>query len=119
MKETVKTIARGMPGCSGEPVVTTSCAFYFLHARLRVHRARGIPCALSFEGGRFQSSGVFMPRECGGVCDLAESLRGAKATKQSIFDLAMPSHGLLRSARNDGLSDCRGCLKNRIGERRN
>src|SRR5213079_247415 len=46
MKETVKTIARGMPGCSGEPVVTTSCAFYFLHARLRVHRAPGIPCAL-------------------------------------------------------------------------
>src|SRR5436853_5659971 len=47
-KETVKTIARGMPGCSGEPVVTTSCAFYFLHARLRVQRAPGIPCALYF-----------------------------------------------------------------------
>ena len=41
-----KTIARGMPGDSGEPVVTTSCAFYFSHARLRVHRAPGIPCAL-------------------------------------------------------------------------
>src|SRR5207237_8590365 len=47
-KETVKTIARGMPGCSGEPVVTTSCAFLFLHARLRAHRALGIPCALCF-----------------------------------------------------------------------
>ena len=42
------TIARGMPGASGEPVVTTSCAFYFSHARLRVHRAPGIPCALTF-----------------------------------------------------------------------
>src|SRR5438874_8672865 len=67
-KETVKTIARGMPGCSGEPVVTTSCAFYFLHARLRVQRAPGIPCALYFfEGGCWQSSGVFTPRECRGV----------------------------------------------------
>src|SRR5437762_14054890 len=65
-KETVKTIARGMPGCSGEPVVTTSCAFYFLHARLRVQRAPGIPCALS-EGGCWQSSGVFTRRERGGV----------------------------------------------------
>jgi hypothetical protein len=36
-----------MPDCSGEPVVTTSCAFYILHARLRVQRAPGIPCALS------------------------------------------------------------------------
>src|SRR5205085_11585618 len=64
-----KTIARGMPGCSGEPVVTTSCAFLFLHARLRVHRAPGIPCALIlFRGGRFMhNSGVFTPRERGGV----------------------------------------------------
>ena len=48
---TVKTIARGMPGDSGEPVVTTLvCLFYYLHARLRVHRAPGISCAL-FIGG--------------------------------------------------------------------
>src|SRR3954465_4783331 len=79
-----KTIARGMPGCSGEPVVTTSCAFYFLHARLRVHRAPGIPCALS-RGGLMAQLGRFTPRDRGGVCDLAESLRGAKATKQSIL----------------------------------
>src|SRR5438045_621450 len=94
-KEAVKTIARGMPGCSGEPVVTTSCAFYFLHARLRVHRAPGIPCALS-RGWLMAQLGRFTPRDRGGVCDLAESLRGAKATKQSILILAMPSHGLLR-----------------------
>src|SRR5271155_4307413 len=48
---TVKTIARGMPGYSGEPVVTTLvCLFYYLHARLRVHWASGIPCALCFLG---------------------------------------------------------------------
>src|SRR5436190_20877820 len=63
-KETVKTIARGMPGCSGEPVVTTSCAFYFLHARLRVQRAPGIPCALiSFWGVTVGKARAFSRRE--------------------------------------------------------
>src|SRR6266404_42725 len=45
-----KTIARGMPGQSGGPVVTTLVWFYFFHARLRVHWAPGIPCALCLEG---------------------------------------------------------------------
>jgi len=45
-KETVKTIAQGMPGVSGEPVVTMLVCFLFLHARLRVQRAPGFPCAL-------------------------------------------------------------------------
>jgi hypothetical protein len=40
------TIARGMPGDAGEPVVTMLVCFFILHARLRVHRAPGIPCAL-------------------------------------------------------------------------
>jgi hypothetical protein len=31
-----KTIARGMPGCFGLPVVTNSCALLLSHARLRV-----------------------------------------------------------------------------------
>src|SRR5438477_1117298 len=48
-----------MPGCSGEPVVTTSCAFLFLHARLRVQRAPGIPCALCFRGYLFANLGRF------------------------------------------------------------
>src|SRR5271156_4729801 len=41
---------RGECGCdSGEPVVTTlACLLYYLHARLRVHRASGIPCALFY-----------------------------------------------------------------------
>jgi hypothetical protein len=40
------TIAQGKPECCGEPVVTGSCAFHHLHARLRVHQAPGFPCAL-------------------------------------------------------------------------
>src|SRR6266481_3302009 len=35
-----------MPGDSGVTVVTCSCAFLLSHARLRVHGAPGIPCAL-------------------------------------------------------------------------
>src|SRR6476646_1111130 len=44
-----KTIARGMPGRSGEPVVTTLGCLFLSAPRLRVHRAPGIPCALLFE----------------------------------------------------------------------
>src|SRR3954447_17189703 len=45
-KETVKTIARGMPGDPGVTVVTMLVCFFILHARLRAHCAPGIPCAL-------------------------------------------------------------------------
>src|SRR5712672_3204087 len=41
-----ETIARGMPGRSGVTVVTMLVYFFHLYARLRVHRAPGIPCAL-------------------------------------------------------------------------
>jgi hypothetical protein len=61
-KETVKTIAQGRPGQSGEPVVTNSYACFILHARLRVQRAPGFPCALYFEGPESRiSSGRALP----------------------------------------------------------
>src|SRR5579863_4884488 len=44
-KETVKTIARGMPDVPGVTVVTNARVLYH-HARLRAHQAPGIPCAL-------------------------------------------------------------------------
>ena len=66
-KETVKTIARGMPGDSGVPVVTNPRAFYS-HTRLRVHRAPGIPCALCFARGHVPAQlGRVASRE-GDVC---------------------------------------------------
>ena len=52
VKETVKTIAQGRPGVTGEPVVTTLVCLFHLHARLRVHRAPGFPCALRFREGQ-------------------------------------------------------------------
>jgi hypothetical protein len=39
-----------MPGVFGVTVVTTLVCFFILHARLRAHRAPGIPCALFIEG---------------------------------------------------------------------
>jgi hypothetical protein len=47
-----KTVARGMPGDPGVTVVTMLVCFFHLHARLRVHWASGIPCALCFSKGR-------------------------------------------------------------------
>jgi hypothetical protein len=52
-KETVKTIAQGVPECFGEPVVTTLVCFHLLHTRLRVRRALGIPCALCLAEATF------------------------------------------------------------------
>src|ERR1700683_2646566 len=48
----VNTIAQEMPGAPGEPVVNMLvCLSTHLHARLRVHHAPGISCALFFTGG--------------------------------------------------------------------
>src|SRR5207248_97502 len=57
-KETVKTIAGGMPGVSGVTVVTMLVCFFILHARLRAHRAPGIPCALSLGETFMHNSGA-------------------------------------------------------------
>jgi hypothetical protein len=57
-----------MPGEAGEPVVTMLVCFFILHARLRVHRAPGIPHALTYRGEKFHASlGRITSRECEGV----------------------------------------------------
>jgi hypothetical protein len=68
-KETVKTIARGMPGVSGVTVVTTLVCFFISHTRLRAQRAPGVPCALV---GReiFAQLGRIAPRDRGGVSEI-------------------------------------------------
>jgi hypothetical protein len=42
-----------MSGDSDVTVVNTLVCFFILHARLRAHRAPGIPCALCFRGEGF------------------------------------------------------------------
>ena len=66
MKETVKTIAQGMPDDCGVPLVANACAF-LLHRRPRVQRAPGIPCALGFFRWAFVFAqlGRNVPRESG------------------------------------------------------
>jgi hypothetical protein len=83
-KETVKTIARGMPGVSGVTVVTNSCAYYFSHARLRAHWAPGIPCALVIEAKVFAQPGRARVAEAWRlVFSLSPFLRGGRLSLQS------------------------------------
>src|SRR2546422_6813203 len=58
-KETVKPLRGECRVISGVTVVTTLvCSLHLSHARLRVRRAPGIPCALVFPGRTFlQNSG--------------------------------------------------------------
>src|ERR1700682_24512 len=60
-----------MSGDAGVTVVTTLvCSLHLSHARLRVHWAPGIPCALYFLGEQFlQKLGRIAPWECGVVSD--------------------------------------------------
>jgi hypothetical protein len=102
-EETVKTIARGMPDCFGEPVVTNSCASNLSHARLRVHRAPGIPCALCFsEGNAFQKLGRETRR---GNADsrppLSCSASGGASSIPEAFACGLPSleYWIARSSR--------------------
>ena len=60
---------------SGEPVVTCLRAFFILHARLRVRRAPGIPCALCFFEGH--ESGIARART-------------AARRRKCVYDLSCP-----------------------------
>src|SRR6266576_1355879 len=63
-----KTIARGVPGdfrCDRGDYART---LFILRARLRVHRAPGIPCALCYRGAKVLAKpGRIAPRDRGGV----------------------------------------------------
>jgi hypothetical protein len=52
----VKTIAQGRPGKPGVPVVTMLVCFLISHARLRVRRAPGFPCALFYQRDKMSAS---------------------------------------------------------------
>ena len=52
----VKTIAQGRLGEPGVPVVTMLVCFFISHARLRVRRAPGFPCALFYQRDKVSAS---------------------------------------------------------------
>src|SRR6266446_2827041 len=73
-----KTIARGMPGdfrCDRGDYARVLC--FISHARLRVHRAPGIPCALCFAGRTVLQNSGASRREIVESYLNAPSLRGA------------------------------------------
>jgi hypothetical protein len=64
----VKTIAQGRLDCFGTPVVTTLVWFFHFHARLRVRRAPGFPCALCLSRDEVLAKlGRIPSRECGRI----------------------------------------------------
>jgi hypothetical protein len=67
-KETVKTIARGMPGDSGVTVVTTLVCFsHFAREAAGASRARHSLRPLLAEGGRFEAKLAWRRGEIAGV----------------------------------------------------
>src|SRR3979409_1103042 len=89
-----------MPGLTGELVVTTLVCF--------LHCTRGCGCIGARHSPRPLISGreilstTRTHRAAGMRMCVSPSLRGALATKQSIFRFAELQDGLLRFARNDG-----------------
>src|SRR5258706_15162026 len=76
-----------MPGESGGPVVTILvCLSHILHARLRVHRAPGIPCALCFRKGGTS------------IAKLARIARRDREVASGTRGTSLPPSALLRSA---------------------
>jgi hypothetical protein len=72
-KETVKTIARGMPGEPAVLVVTTLVCFFILHAGPRALAKRpAFPAPSDSEGGRLtaktRAKGAARSRGCGCGC---------------------------------------------------
>src|ERR1700722_16644604 len=78
----VKTIAQGMPCDFGGPC-KCACVFSFLHAKLRVHRASGIPCALYVLKAReiLAKLGRMASRDRGGASVLLPSPQRARARR--------------------------------------
>jgi hypothetical protein len=115
-KETVKTIARGMPGVSGVTVVTNACAFYTTHAAAGASSARHSLRPLMRWAGCYKVNLARMRGEIAKLwlhviaCDKREAFaQGSNATKQSTLSFR-GKMDCFANARNDG-RHCPGCLK--------
>jgi hypothetical protein len=67
-KETVKTIARGMPGVSGVTVVTNARVYYTPRAAAGASGARHSLLPLSSEGQKFGQTSDAWRRENADIC---------------------------------------------------
>src|SRR6202046_2795060 len=95
-----------MPGDSGATVVTNARAFYTTRAAAGASGTRHSPLppwgsATPSKGGPFMHNSGALRRESGDLCLVVIARSGA--AKPTILTLLL--HGLLRSARNDGLQN--------------
>src|SRR5438874_10168296 len=95
-----------MPGVPVVTVVTMLVCFLFcMRGCGRIARpALPAPSDVSDAQIYRQNSRACAARSRRCVWESTAVIARSEATKQSIFDLAMPSHGLLRFARNDGFN---------------
>jgi hypothetical protein len=94
-----------MPGQSGGPVVTTLVCFTIhSHARLRVHWHPAFPTPSIFQGGRFMHHSGASRREIAKPYLKLVSRHCEEQSDEAIHSFFVRQDGLLRSARNDGLS---------------
>jgi hypothetical protein len=87
-KETVKTIAQGMPDDSGEPVVSNSCAFYFAHEAAGATGARHSLCPPFGAKAFMQQLGRIARRDRGDISCRHREERSDEAI-QSCFHVAV------------------------------
>jgi hypothetical protein len=96
-KETVKTIAQGRPGETGEPVVTMLvCFFQFAREAAGAAGTRLSLRPLFSEAIRIVHRSGAWRRENAEACPNCDIMRGATATKRSSLRTRGPDHGLLR-----------------------
>ena len=93
-RKPLKPLCAGMPGCSGGPVVTNARVYYTTRAAAGAS-APGIPHALLGAEDFVKARTLRVARS---RALILPSLRGALATKQSIFLLLGAKAGLLRGA---------------------
>src|SRR5258705_650257 len=81
-----KTIARGMPGCSGVTVVTNSYAFFIAYeAAGALGNRHSLRPLISLGGWFLQNLGRIAPRDRGVMFQFATSLRGAKRRSNPLL----------------------------------
>jgi hypothetical protein len=94
-KETVKTIARGMPDCFGEPVVTMLVRLFQFACEAAGATSTRHSLRPLLLRALFNNSGAFVPREGGGAS-------GALATSPSSWPgLTRPSTPLFLEKKED------------------
>jgi hypothetical protein len=85
-----------MPFVSGGPC-KCACVFSFLHAKLRVHRASGIPCALDFSKVRefLAKLGRVARRDRESVSSSVIAREGGRSSTPRLFDSIIAASGIL------------------------